>query len=601
MLNALHVGQTGLNVARTVVENTMNNIANENTPGYKKRVVAVSELAHVDSRIYGRGVTVDGSFRITDQYVFNNLLKEQGKESYLKEISSMLSDVESVFFESESSGLSSDLDRFFQAIEELRANPYNEIAKNNLINTSNVLVDDLKNIYSGIEDRELATKNEIYEDVNKINQILHDIGALNEQINKRLVEPNDLLDKRDQLEAELAKYIDIEVDRRDNYELKIAGMSAVRYSTNIHSLNVVEKYTPQQDFYNGASAITAGAGDTISYKLDTLGVEVSVTIGGSIDFNDGNGSVPITTSNYIRALVHTINSTEALQGHIRAYNGIDQEYEDVNILLNDASMDKYLMIKSVVDGEVGKFDGRVIVTNPAGDPTQFNKNELRSVKAANDIHLEIFDKELDIKSGSLKAMTENLTTNSPNNKFIQYKEMLDNFASTLVDITSQFVRYPDNTYEYGKKAIDLNNNTSQTIVNVGLFSGSNVKSLVFNRDAIVDLTQEKLDYLAKMQWKTDIRFDGKAQDGNANIGTSFSKFYQTLLVKVSGDKQGNDFLFKTQEAVSKSLQSSYDQLTKVDKDEEMINLIKYQAAYEANAKIITTVDEMIQTILGIKR
>jgi len=62
-----------------------------------------------------------------------------------------------------------------------------------------------------------------------------------------------------------------------------------------------------------------------------------------------------------------------------------------------------------------------------------------------------------------------------------------------------------------------------------------------------------------------------------------------------------DFMYKTQQAVSESLKSSYDQLTKVDKDEEMINLIKFQAAYEANAKIITTVDEMIQTILGLKR
>ena len=38
---------------------------------------------------------------------------------------------------------------------------------------------------------------------------------------------------------------------------------------------------------------------------------------------------------------------------------------------------------------------------------------------------------------------------------------------------------------------------------------------------------------------------------------------------------------------------------KVDPDEEMINLLQYQAAYEANAKIITAVDEMIQTLLAM--
>lgn len=606
MLNSLHVGQSGMNVAKTVVENTMNNIANENTPGYKKRVVAISELAHVDSRIYGRGASIDGTFRITDQYVFNNLLKEQSKEANLKELSSMLADIESVFFESDESGLSSDLDRFFQAIEELRANPYNEIAKNHLINTSGVMVDDLKNIYSGIEDKAEATKNEIYESVNRINEILQDIGSLNEQINKRLVEPNDLMDKRDQLESELAKYIDIEVDRRNDYELKIGGMVAVRYSTNIHTLAVVENYTPQQDFYTTPTRddlIAQGTGigttrDTITYKFDTLGIEKSVTMGESYDF--GNGIETIDANNYLRALVHKINNDQDLQGNIRAYNGTDEEYQDVNTLLNDTSSDKFLMIKSIVDGENGKFDGRIIVSDSTNvqDPVLVGINEQRSIKAANDVHLEIFDKELTISSGSLKSMTSNLTTNSPDNKFITYKEMLDDFASTLVDITGSFLKDSSGNYTFGTKAVE---DTNLTGTEINLFTGSNVRSLKFNKDAVVGLTQEKLDYLAQLQWKTDIRFDGKAQNNDSTVGTSFSKFYQTLLVRVSSDKEGTDFLYKTQGAVSESLKTSYDQLTKVDKDEEMINLIKFQAAYEANAKIITTVDEMIQTILGLKR
>lgn len=603
MINALHVGQSGLTAARTVVENTMNNIANENTPGYKKRVVSISELAHVDSRIYGRGVSVDESYRITDQYVFNNLLKEQGKESNLQELSSMLADVESVFFEGVESGLSSDLDSFFQAIEDLRANPNNEIARNHLLNTSKILVDDMKNIYTGIQDKELATKNEIYDNVDRINEILQDIGSLNEQINKRLVEPNDLLDKRDQLESELAKYIDIEVDRRNDYELKIGGMVAVRYSTNIHSLAVKEEYIAQQDFYTKPDRTSnidmSGGMDTITYKFDTLGIEKSVTIGDNIA---GFGVVDAT--NQIRALVYVINSDENLQGNIRAYNGIDEEYTDVNTLLNDNTSDKFLMIKSVVDGEDGKFDGRIIVSDSTSSttaPKLISINEDRSLKASNDVHLEIFDKELTISSGSLKAMTENLTTNSGNNKFGTYKDMLDNFAATLADVTTSFLRDSSGGYTFGQKAVDLTNTSSLTIKDVGLFTGSNVRSLTFNKDAVTGLTQEKLDYLAQLQWKTNIRFDGQAQDGDTSVGTSFSKFYQTIQVRVSGDKEGIDFMYKTQQAVSESLKSSYDQLTKVDKDEEMINLIKFQAAYEANAKIITTVDEMIQTILGLKR
>ena len=72
-------------------------------------------------------------------------------------------------------------------------------------------------------------------------------------------------------------------------------------------------------------------------------------------------------------------------------------------------------------------------------------------------------------------------------------------------------------------------------------------------------------------------------------------------MQVSEDKENVDFRKSTQDAVTESLQNAYDKLTKVDKDEEMMNLIKFQAAYEANAKLITMVDEMLATILGIRR
>ena len=36
-------------------------------------------------------------------------------------------------------------------------------------------------------------------------------------------------------------------------------------------------------------------------------------------------------------------------------------------------------------------------------------------------------------------------------------------------------------------------------------------------------------------------------------------------------------------------------------DEELINMLKYQRAFQAASKLITTSDEMLQTILSLKR
>lgn len=42
-------------------------------------------------------------------------------------------------------------------------------------------------------------------------------------------------------------------------------------------------------------------------------------------------------------------------------------------------------------------------------------------------------------------------------------------------------------------------------------------------------------------------------------------------------------------------------ISQVSVDEEMVNLIKFQSGYAANAKVISTIDRMIDTLLGIKQ
>ena len=169
---------------------------------------------------------------------------------------------------------------------------------------------------------------------------------------------------------------------------------------------------------------------------------------------------------------------------------------------------------------------------------------------------------------------------------------------TLSDVSDKYIKVGQGEYIYGEAASDEN---LGLIKSIGLFSGSNVKSLIFNSKIVNELKQEELDYLATIQWKGDLNFDGKGQGATSTNKASLNDFFRDLRISVSADKESVDFLKDTQEAIYKSLETSYNNLVKVDKDDEMLNLMKFQAAFTANAQIITAVNEMIQTILGMRR
>ena len=58
---------------------------------------------------------------------------------------------------------------------------------------------------------------------------------------------------------------------------------------------------------------------------------------------------------------------------------------------------------------------------------------------------------------------------------------------------------------------------------------------------------------------------------------------------------------ETSEALLNAVVNEFDSISKVDLDEELTNLMKYQTGYGASAKVITTIDQMIQTLLSIKQ
>jgi len=85
---------------------------------------------------------------------------------------------------------------------------------------------------------------------------------------------------------------------------------------------------------------------------------------------------------------------------------------------------------------------------------------------------------------------------------------------------------------------------------------------------------------------------------NGNTAT-FDDYYDSLVGDVGHAVQQSDSYYGHQSRMVLQLENYRESISGVSIDEEMVNLIKFQNAYQAAAKLISTADEMMQTVLNM--
>jgi flagellar hook-associated protein 1 len=80
---------------------------------------------------------------------------------------------------------------------------------------------------------------------------------------------------------------------------------------------------------------------------------------------------------------------------------------------------------------------------------------------------------------------------------------------------------------------------------------------------------------------------------------SFENFYSTLVTTAGNSVRSAEDALATQQLILAQTQAQRDSVSGVSLDEEAINLLQYQKAYEAAARFLKVADEMTQTILSL--
>jgi len=86
-----------------------------------------------------------------------------------------------------------------------------------------------------------------------------------------------------------------------------------------------------------------------------------------------------------------------------------------------------------------------------------------------------------------------------------------------------------------------------------------------------------------------------------NLTDSFGDFYGKLTAKVGIEANMNTLALGGAEDAMVQLQNLRDGLSGVSLEEEMINLIQFQRGFESSAKFLSTVDEMMASLMQLKR
>jgi flagellar hook-associated protein 1 len=231
-LQGLQTALSGLLASQEALDVTGNNIANAQTPGYTREsavletspplvISALSPTSGEGARL-GTGVGVQEITRIRDSYLDNQYRTESSTLGESGTSAEVLGQVQTSLDEPSTSGLSSQLSSFWTAWNELANDPSSAAAREGVITAGKDLTTTLKQLSTQVQaaSSEASARYEALTGPNgEVQSDAQQIASLNGQIKIALEasqQPNELLDRRDQLIDNLSKLAQVSVTEHED-------------------------------------------------------------------------------------------------------------------------------------------------------------------------------------------------------------------------------------------------------------------------------------------------------------------------------------------------------------------------------------------------
>jgi flagellar hook-associated protein 1 FlgK len=242
--SGLRIALSSLYAQRKALQVTGQNIANVNTEGYsRQRVEMTADSGPVtparESRYPGpgMGVLTGDTTRLRDQFLELRGYQEHAVEAGLEESQSVLSRIELAFDEPSDDGLSKLISSFLASFDDVANNPDDQAARAQLVEQGRTLAAGFAQLDAALATQRSAAIDELSSLVSEVNNSAARIAELNENISSALnngFSPNELMDQRDQMIAEMAEQVGVTVRPGENgtVDVFVGGTAIVRGTRN---------------------------------------------------------------------------------------------------------------------------------------------------------------------------------------------------------------------------------------------------------------------------------------------------------------------------------------------------------------------------------
>lgn len=201
---------SSMTAQQALIANTSNNIANVNTPGYTRRQIEIEsrgDVANIGSILQiGSGVQLGDVKRTTNEFLEYQLRQANSRKGYADIRNDYLSAIEPVFaLDGPMTTIGSALNSFFGAISQVGVNPSNIDLRINVMQRGEDLISAIKTAYNTVASVQNELNKRVGLEVETINSMTKELAALNGQIGQREASGIGAIDERDQRDTLLSK------------------------------------------------------------------------------------------------------------------------------------------------------------------------------------------------------------------------------------------------------------------------------------------------------------------------------------------------------------------------------------------------------------